>query len=41
VEEHLLFMSMFKGFTMKESLPLVKELIKDVDLEFDYKKLAS
>ena len=33
-------MSMFKGYSMKDSRPLVKQLIKDVDLEFDFKKLA-
>lgn len=40
VEEHLIFMSMFKGMTKKQSIPLVKQLIKDVDLEDDFHKMA-
>lgn len=40
VEEHLMFMGMFKGIPKKEMKKSVKQLIEDVDLEEDYKKMA-
>lgn len=40
VFEHLKFMAMFKGMDEKEVDQSVHELIKEVDLEKDYKKLA-
>jgi ABC-type multidrug transport system ATPase subunit len=40
VTEHLIFMSMFKGMTKEESENMAKRLIKDVDLEEDFHKMA-
>ena len=41
VEEHLIFLAMFKGQTKENAKRSVIRLIEEVDLELDYKKLSS
>jgi len=41
VEEHIIFLGMFKGQSYEDSRRIASNLIKDVDLILDYKKLAS
>ena len=41
VEEHLIFLAMFKGIDYKEAVSSVENLIEEVDLHEDYLKMSS